>query len=86
MGSDEFVFGLPGNPGFKKEDQTIEFDRRFPMVSLNDYDRIFGESIRTWERDVRCGFIILYRRQHKKYNHDVSLGLIAVEDAKVKFR
>jgi hypothetical protein len=86
MGSEEFVFRLPGGAGFKRPDGSLEFDREFPLASINDYDAIFGEAIRNWECNVRRGFILLFQRQHNGRNYDKPLGLMAVEDAKVKFR
>jgi hypothetical protein len=89
MTADEFVFGLPGNPGFRKQDGTLEWDKKFPLMSLQDYDQILGDSIRTWETNVKRGFVILYQMNQNGQDNDprpTSLGLMSVDDAKRKFR
>ena len=86
MGSEEFVFKLPGDPGFLKEDGSVEFDKEFPLRSINEYDRIFAAALKNWECDLRRGIIIIFQRQHNGHNYDKPLGRISVEDAKVKFR
>jgi hypothetical protein len=89
MGSEEFVFKLPGDPGFRTLDGTVEFDKKFPMVSLDDYDRIFGEAIRTWEANVKRGVILLYQVNQNGRDNDprpTAMGTMSVEDAKRKFR
>ena len=88
MGSDEFVFKLPGDPGFKRQDGTLEYDRKFPLASLDDYDQIFHDSVRTWEANVRRGWVLLYRVSQKGEDNNprpVSLGMMPVEDVRRKF-
>ena len=82
----EFVFELPGNPGFRNHDGTLEWDKKFPIMSLQDYDQIFEDAIRTWESNVKQGFVLLYQRQKHPWWDDIPLGLIAVEEARRKFR
>jgi hypothetical protein len=84
MEAEEFVFKLPGDPGFKNQDGTMEFDREFPLESLDNYDEIFRSAIQNWEANVRCGFILLFQRRNN--DNYVPLGLMTVEDARRKFK
>ena len=86
MGSDEIVFTLPGRVQHT-DGNGHEIDTEvFPLTSLDQYDEIFRNAIRDWEANVKRGTVALFLLQGSpRGQRPISLGEMAVEDAKAKF-